>query len=137
MELTLVKSLHSGYPDMICNAKTCNASARHQPSALQVLYGLHPSAVHVCSTVHGSCNTCTWGSHVTVLYVEFVDIRNSYSEAVRMALFYNAYFRYALFTVLINNCVVLCDIAAQCKPSSQSIFDKNNLCTEFGRRFNH
>jgi hypothetical protein len=64
MEMTLVKSLHSGAPDVIHNTRTCKASARQQAiriarlarrqlgiklSALQVLFGLHPSAVHVCS----------------------------------------------------------------------------------------
>ncbi len=36
MEMTLVKSLHSG-------------QLGNKPSALQALFGLHPSAAHVCS----------------------------------------------------------------------------------------
>jgi hypothetical protein len=61
--MTLVKSLNSGDPDVIPNTRTCKVSTRQQairlarlampqlgikPSALQVLFGLHPSAVHVC-----------------------------------------------------------------------------------------
>jgi hypothetical protein len=60
--------------------------ARHllgnKPSALQVLFGLHLvhfMCVHVCS-----CNTCTGGSHVAGSYV---DVPNSYWQAVWMALF--------------------------------------------------
>jgi hypothetical protein len=78
MEMTLVKSLHGGGPDVIQNTRTCKASAWQQAiclarcqlgikSALQALFGLHHSAVHfrVCS-----CNTCTGGSHVVGSYVD-------------------------------------------------------------------
>jgi len=45
MKITLVKSLHSGDRDVILAAGRCFADA------LQVLFGLHPSAVHVCSWI--------------------------------------------------------------------------------------
>jgi hypothetical protein len=64
----MVKSLHSGDPDVICPVwqRICGlasvdalAAGRCFAAALQVLFGLHFSAIHVCS-----CSTCTGGSHV-------------------------------------------------------------------------
>ncbi len=49
MEMTLVKSLHSGDHNVIRNKRTCKVSASIKPSALHVLFNLHPSAVHLCS----------------------------------------------------------------------------------------
>ncbi len=70
MEMTSVKSLHSGDPDVICPGwlRICGlasadilAAGRWFADALQVLFGLHPSVVHVCWWVY-SCNTCTGGA---------------------------------------------------------------------------
>jgi hypothetical protein len=58
--MTLVKSLHSGDPDVPDVLPT----GRYLADALQLLFGLHPLAVHVCSVHACSCNTCTGGSHV-------------------------------------------------------------------------
>jgi hypothetical protein len=88
MEMTLVKFLHSGDPDLIPNTRTCKVSARQQtillarlampqlgikPSALLLLFGLYIlvqfMCVHVCS-----CNTCTVGSHVVGSYVDVPNI---------------------------------------------------------------
>jgi hypothetical protein len=53
-EMTLVKSLHSGDPNVIWNTWTCKASVRHQTIFLASVF-----AVHACS-----CNTCTGRSQV-------------------------------------------------------------------------
>jgi hypothetical protein len=47
MDMTLVKSLHSGDPDVPDDL----AAGRHLADALQLLFGLHPRAVHLCSCI--------------------------------------------------------------------------------------
>ncbi len=71
MEMTLVKSLHSGDPDVPDD----QAAGRYLADALQLLFGLHPRAVHVCS-----CNTCTGGSQYAFSVVprSYVDVLNSH-----------------------------------------------------------
>jgi hypothetical protein len=59
--MTLVKSLHSGDPGVtvihgLASADVL-AAGRCFADALQVLFGLHPSVVHVCS--------CMFNVHVT------------------------------------------------------------------------
>jgi hypothetical protein len=56
---------------------------------LQVLFGLHPSTVHVCS-----CNTCTGGSHVA-------SILHCLRAHMKM-------FRIAIFTGCLNGSFLEC-----------------------------
>jgi hypothetical protein len=83
--MTLVKSLHSGDPDLIRN-KLARCQLGNKPSALQLLFRLHLSAAHVCSCIYVIVHvtTCAGGSHVACSYVE---VPNSYKQAVWMALF--------------------------------------------------
>jgi hypothetical protein len=50
MEITLVKSLHSGDPDVPDDL----AAGRYLADALQLLFGLHPRAVHVTHALGGA-----------------------------------------------------------------------------------
>jgi hypothetical protein len=68
--MTLVESLHSGDPSVsvLLDSEYMDLQVPDEMSYaglndLQVVFGLHPSAIHVCSkTVHVcSCNTCTGG----------------------------------------------------------------------------
>ncbi len=97
MEITLVKSLHIGDPDMISpvyseypelQVPDVLAAGRCLADALQVLFGLHPSPVHVCS-----CNTCTGGSMLQTFSLvahPYVAVPNCNYQAFRMALFWSA-----------------------------------------------
>ncbi len=62
--MTLVKSLHGGDPDVLCLVASAASSTKKAKSV--ELFGLHRSAVHVCSLFIYvcSCSTCTGGSHV-------------------------------------------------------------------------
>jgi hypothetical protein len=60
--MSLVKSLYGGDPNVICLGASA-ASSKEKAKSVQ-LFGLHPSAVHVCSYTAYSCSTCTGRSHV-------------------------------------------------------------------------
>jgi hypothetical protein len=56
IEMTLVKSLYNGDPDVIC-PRLCGSGRAdclrvNKTSALQVLFGIHPAAVHEGSHMH-------------------------------------------------------------------------------------
>jgi hypothetical protein len=77
--MTLVKFLHS-----YDTTEHARCYLGKKPSALQVLFGLNPSAVHVCS--------CMINVHVTHALGKpcagsYVDVLKSHEKAVWMALF--------------------------------------------------
>jgi hypothetical protein len=50
MEMTLVKSFHGGDPDVLCLGVSAASSTEKAKSV--DLFGLHRSAVHVCSYMY-------------------------------------------------------------------------------------
>ncbi len=70
--MTLVKSLYSGDPDVIRNTELARCQLCNKLSALQVLFSLHPSAVHVFSCMF--MQHMHWGGAMSRAHMQMFQI---------------------------------------------------------------